>query len=168
MKSSKFVYIFLLKALSLYLIWFFIYEQWLLKVGWLDNIVINNLIYISELLLKIFNYPYFVYEHSIGIDGSHGVFVGVPCNGLDLIALFVGFILIFKGEWKQKIWFIPLGILIIHLLNAFRVFLLILIAKSNPEWLEFNHKYTFTIILYLFVFLGWMIWVKKFAETTHQ
>jgi hypothetical protein len=30
--------------------------------------------------------------------------------------------------------------------------------------LDFNHKYTFTIILYCFTFLGWYLWVKYFAN----
>ena len=163
MKPVKFIYLFIAKAIAVYLLWFFIYEQWLLKVGWLDNLVIDNLIYFAELLLQLFSWEYFTYGHSIGVDGSHGVYVGVPCNGLDLIALFAGFIIIFKGSWKNKLWYIPLGILIIHLLNVLRVFALILIENYNPELLEFNHKYTFTILLYVLVFFGWVVWVKKYS-----
>lgn len=163
MKSVKFIYLFIAKAIAAYLLWFFIYEQWLLKVGWLDNFVIDNLIYFAELLLQLFSLDYFTYGHSIGVDGSHGVYVGVPCNGLDLIALFAGFIIIFKGSWKNKLWYIPLGIIIIHLLNVLRVFALILIENYNPELLEFNHKYTFTILLYVLVFFGWVVWVKKYS-----
>lgn len=164
MKSNKTVYIFILKSIVAYLLWFFIYEQWLAKVGWVDDFIIDNLIYFSGFLVELFNYDYFIYDHVIGIDGSHGVYIGVPCNGLDLIALFAGFIIIFKGSWKVKLWYVPLGVLLIHVLNILRVFFLILIEKYNPEALEFNHKYTFTVLLYLFVFFGWMFWVKKYAE----
>lgn len=165
MKPNKFIYLFIAKALVAYLIWFFLYEQWLLKVGWLDNLIIDNLIFLTELLLQLFNFEYFTYGHSIGIDGSHGVYVGIPCNGIDLISLFAGFIIIFNGSWKNKIWYIPLGIIIIHFLNVIRIFALILIENSNPELLEFNHKYTFTILLYIIVFVGWMLWVRKYSTT---
>lgn len=166
MNSNKIVYLFILKAIVAYLLWFFIYEQWLVKVGWFDDFVIENLILLSGYLIELFNYNYFVYDHVIGIDGSHGVYIGVPCNGIELIALFVGFIAIFNGSWKNKLWYIPLGVILIHLLNVLRVFILILIEKHNPEILEFNHKYTFTIIMYLLVFFGWMIWVKKYSKSS--
>ena len=165
MNSKKFIYIFIAKAFIAYLIWFVVYEQWLTKVGRLDNFIIDGLISLSAILLELFNYPYFIYDHVVGIDGSHGVFIGVPCNGLDLLALFAGFIIVFKGNWKNKIWYIPLGMMVIYFLNVLRIFALILIENSHPEALEFNHKYTFTIFLYVIVFLGWLIWVKKFSNS---
>lgn len=163
MKSNKFIIIFIFKALALYLLWYFIYEQWLMKVGKLDEIIIDNLIFTTNKILIYLGYVTFVYDHVFGIDGSNGVFIGTPCNGLELMALFSGFVLIFQGNWKNKLWYIPLGIIIIHLLNIARVLALAIIAKVAPETLDFNHKYTFTLILYSVVFLGWVVWVKKFA-----
>ena len=163
MKSNKFIIVFILKALALYLLWYFIYEQWMIKVGSLDEIIIDNLIFLTNKLLIFFGYFTFIYDHTFGIDGSNGVFIGTPCNGIELMALFSGFVLIFPGNWKNKLWFIPLGLLIIHLLNIARVLALAIIAKVAPETLDFNHKYTFTLILYSLVFLGWVVWVKKFS-----
>jgi len=163
MKSNQFVILFIIKAVVLYIIWYAIYEQWILKVGWLDNIIIDNLVYITNKLLVLLGYVTFVYDHTFGIDGSNGVYIGTPCNGIELMALFSGFVLIFHGDWRNKVWFIPLGILIIHFLNIVRIFALVIIAKWAPETLDFNHKYTFTLLLYFIVFLGWVLWVKKFA-----
>lgn len=168
MKSNRFITLFISKALVLYLLWYFIYEQWLAKVGWLDNFIINHLVATTLYLLKFLGYTTFVYEHTFGIDGSNGVFIGTPCNGLELMALFVGFVLIFSGSWKNKLWFIPLGIVIIHLMNIVRLLILTIIAKIAPETLDFNHKYTFTVLLYVLVFLGWVIWVNKFALKTNK
>ena len=163
MKPNRFIVLFISKAIALYLLWYFIYEQWLAKVGKLDDLIIDNLVYITNQLLLIMGYTTFLYEHTFGIDGSNGVYIGTPCNGVELMALFSGFIIIFHGNWKNKIWFIPLGVVIIHLLNIIRVLSLAIIAMYSPETLDFNHKYTFTLLLYLFVFLGWIVWVKKFA-----
>ncbi len=162
-KQIKFLILFFVKAILLYFIWFFLYENWLMKVGFVDNIIIDSLIYFTDLLLQFFGYSTFVYEHAIGIQGSHGVYIGIPCNGLDLMALFAGFILLFSGSWKTKFWFIPLGLLIIYVLNLVRVLVLTIMAKTAPEYLDFNHKYTFTILLYMFVFFGWLLWVNKYA-----
>jgi hypothetical protein len=40
---------------------------------------------------------------------------------------------------------------------------LALIQYKAPEYLDFNHHYTFTVIVYAFIFLLWMIWVNKFS-----
>lgn len=160
------VLFFFIKAIAVYLVWYFIYELYLVKVGWLDNFIISNLVNTTYNLLQFFGYQVFIYDQTIGIDGSHGVFIGAPCNGIDLMALFAGFVIIFYGNWKHKLWFVPLGVLIIHWLNLTRIFLLSLIAFYLPDTLDFNHKYTFTLLMYVVVFIGWMIWVKKFALNT--
>ena len=33
----------------------------------------------------------------------------------------------------------------------------------DPELLDFNHDYTFTIIVYAFVFMLWYIWIQRFS-----
>jgi exosortase/archaeosortase family protein len=165
MKANKFIIIFLLKTIALYLIWFLAYDLWLKKVGVIDNLIIDNLVYLSVNFLEVFNYILYVDYHKVGIHGAYSsVIVGSGCNALELFALFSGFILIFEGSWKHKIWFIPLGILIIHLLNVVRILALIFSGTVSKSLLEFNHKYTFTIIMYIITFIGWMIWVKYFAS----
>ncbi len=162
--KQKTIIYFFVKALVLYLLWFVIYENWLQRVGWADKIIIDNLVFLTDNLLQCIGYQTFVVEHAIGIQGSHGVFIGTPCNGLDLMALFAGFIILFNGKWKDKLWFIVVGIIIIHFLNLLRVIALIIIAKHAPEQLDFNHKYTFTILLYVCIFLGWVIWVNNYSR----
>jgi len=169
MKANKFIIFFLLKALVLYLIWFFIYDLWLLKVGILDNMIVDNLVYLSVNLLEAFDYILYVDYQRVGIYGAAmNVKVGSGCNGLELFALFAGFILIFEGNWKHKIWFIPLGIIVIHLLNVGRVLALIFSGNVSVSLLNFNHKYTFTIIMYIITFIGWMVWVKYFSNKSKK
>ena len=163
MKSNKNIIVFLLKATLLYILWFIIYDLWLVKVGWLDNFLIQNIISTSKWLLELFNYTIFFYDQTLGIDGSHGVFIGMPCDGIELMALFTGFIILLPGRVVNKIWFSLSGLLLIHFLNILRVVILIMLAYYHPEWLDFNHKYTFTISMYIIVFLGWMLWIKKYS-----
>ncbi len=119
-KKQKIILLFFLKAVLLYLLWLLLYENWLLRVGWIDKIVIDNLVFTTDVLLQWMGYETFVVEHAIGIQGSHGVFIGTPCNGMELMALFAGFVIIFHGSWKNKLWYIPLGLIIIHFLNLLR------------------------------------------------
>jgi exosortase family protein XrtF len=160
--------IFFLKALGLYIAWFMLYELWLHPDTKFDLLVIDNIIWLSSGILEglgytLINYPYDKALRSIGIDGTHGLWVGDPCNGITLFALFAGFIIAFPGKLKHKLWFMPIGLLSIHLINIFRVAGLAITLLYFPDYIDFNHTYTFTLLVYSWVFFLWVLWVKKFA-----
>lgn len=161
--QDKFISLYLLKGIGLYLLWYLIYDNWLLKDGWVDHFLINHLVGSTSFVLNLLGFTVFTYSDAVGIDGTHGVLIGAPCNGLSLFALFTGFIIIFPGKIIHKLLFISLGILIIHIFNILRLVGLSLVVLYDSESLEFNHKYTFTIIVYAVIFLMWIVWVNKFA-----
>jgi exosortase family protein XrtF len=162
---------FLLKAFGLYLFWYILYDLWLHPKSSLDNLISTNLAYWSSLIIKSLGFIAIdsVAASSenitvIGIDGTHGLWVGDPCNGITLFALFVGFIIAYPGKIKNKLWFIPLGLLSIHIINILRIVSLCLIVLYKPESLAFNHTYTFTILVYAYVFWLWLIWSNKYSN----
>lgn len=165
---------FTLIASSLYLSWYCLYEFFLKYKTNFDNIIIDNLVYLSQKFLTIFGFDFVkphetVYEDVVQISGSlNGVTVGAPCDGIVLLALFTVFIIAFPGPWKHKLWFLPAGLAAIHIINAFRITFLAIIAHKKIEWLQFNHDYTFTILVYAFVFALWMIWVNRFSKFTKK
>lgn len=155
---------FLLRAATIYLAWIIIYKFYLLPQGRVDNFLIEHLVKSTDIGLRIQGFNTFNQHDLVGIDGTHGVHIGPPCNGLSLFVLFAGFIISYPGQAKKKLWFIPAGIIFIHFLNILRLIGLCLVVLYKPESLDFNHSYTFTIILYAIVFSMWMLWVK-IAET---
>ena len=162
---------FLIKAFGLYLFWYILYDLWLHPKSILDNLVSTNLAYWSSLIINALG---FIAIDSnavstenitvIGIDGTHGLWVGDPCNGITLFALFVGFVVAYPGKIKNKLWFIPAGMLLIHIINILRIVGLCLVVLYAPDALEFNHTYTFTILVYAVVFWLWLLWANRFAE----
>lgn len=164
------LYRFLLKAVLLYIGWYLVYELWLHPLGFIDLAVIKSIEDISSFILTTLGFNLIAESHvetirTIGIDGTNGLWIGDPCNGLTLFALFTGFVIAFPGPWKKKIWFIPIGIISIHLINSLRVVALSLIVYyfPDPEVLDFNHTYTFTILVYGFVLFLWNIWANKLS-----
>lgn len=153
-------------AIILFVAWLGVYEFWLHPKGELDKWIISQIIYQSGLLLKALGFsliaevPFDENFRTIGIDGGHSIWVGDPCNGLELFALFAGFVIAYPGKWKNKLLFIPIGIVVIHLVNVIRVAALAYIVYLNPDWLAFNHTYTFTITVYSLVFLLWYLWAS--------
>ena len=161
--------LFLIKAFSLFIAWYFIYELWLHPYTDIDLLVIDNIIFLSEIGLSLIGFDIIpdVYDASfrtVGIDGTHGVWIGDSCNGITIFALFTGFIVAYPGKLKAKLLFIFLGILSIHVLNVIRIMALTSILLYAPESLEFNHTYTFTTITYAYIFYLWYLWANKYSS----
>src|SRR5690606_35498968 len=98
------------------------------------------------------------------VEGGHLLWIGDPCNGVGLFAVFLVFLLAYGGPWRHKWWFGLAGILSIHLINARRVAALCLVVGINRDWLSLNPDYTFYVIVYGWVFFLWYLWVKRFAR----
>lgn len=150
---------FVAASLGIYIAWIFLYDLWLHPDGRLDHLVIRNSIVLSRSVLEFLGFDTYSEPRIIGITGGGGVWIGDSCNGVTLMALFTGFVLVFPGSWIKRAWFIPIGNMFIHLLNIGRIISLTLLEYYAPEWLEFNHTYTFTFVMYALIFGGWMLWV---------
>ena len=169
LKNKKLIS-FLIISTGSYSLWFLLYHFLIENHTLLDEKIISNLVFLSSSLLKILGFEVFYSTKDIdfqmvGVDGSHPVWIGAPCNGLSVMVLFATFICAFPGSIKNKIWFIMCGIFALHIINAVRITALALINFYTPQFLNFNHNYTFTLLVYSFVFLFWIIWVKKFSKS---
>lgn len=129
---------------------------------------------ISAYFLKLFGYE-LVQDYMIAdcearlVFPDHGfICIGSGCSGLELFLLFFGFIFVMRGRLIDKLWFIPLGSLAILILNIIRIIALSAIYYHHPEYLEFNHKYTFVVIVYGAIFGLWVLWVNKFATKSSE
>ena len=155
---------FLLVAAGLYLLWFFLYDRNLALDGRLDGALSRNIAAAGAGMLRVFGFDTHIdaaQPRLLVMDGRPGVIVGDPCNGLVLYALFAGFVLAFPGGGMRKLWFIPLGIAAIYLLNVVRVAALALNHHYYQQSVEFNHHYTFTFVVYGSILLLWMWWVTR-------
>jgi len=125
---------------------------------------------ISAFFLRLlgheFNQEYMVYgcEARLVFQEHGSICIGTGCSGLELFLVFFGFILLMKGDWKNKLWFVPMGFLGILILNIIRIITLCLFFIHAPQYVQFNHKYTFVIIVYVAIFGLWILWANKFAN----
>ncbi len=159
---------FLILSSILYLSWYFTYEFYLKDQTLLNEYVIDHIVRSSEAILRFMGYDLNYYDDGnlrvrLGILGSGGVVIGAPCDGIVLLALFTVFMIAYAGPLKHKVWYLPMGLLVIHWLNIGRVVALSIIVATSREWFTFNHDYTFTLLVYAVVFLLWYIWIIKFS-----
>jgi exosortase family protein XrtF len=158
---------FIITGLFLYIIWILIYEGFIksnhLIDPWLTNIVSFHSVHILKLAgfnssHEMVNTGNVLFNNKIPV-----LRIAYICNGLILYVIFLIFMVSFPGPLKHKAWFIPLGLIIIYLSNLLRVVALVIIQIYAPDYLVFNHKYTFTMVIYGVIFLLWIIWVKMIS-----
>jgi exosortase family protein XrtF len=158
---------FLIKALLLYLAWFFLYESWLKPLGVPDKALTQLTADAGAAGLQWLGYGavamHGVTKSVVFVEGAPLLGIAHECNALILFVMFAGFVVAFPGRWVHKAAYICLGAVLIWLLNCWRVLMLLLIQIHYPAALDFNHKYTFSLLVYSFIFGLWMLWVKKFA-----
>jgi len=171
---------FLLKAVGLYLLWSLVP-----LFGWDTNSKFNdwltwNIADQSAAIMRMLGFhaeasSHLIYNNAIikdtigtmfnliRIDGVAMVHIESGCNGLVLMAFFLIFIVAYPGPTAKKLWYIPLGLLLIHLINLARVCLLTYAKFIHDTNFDFNHKYLYSIIVYLCIFGLWMLWANKLS-----
>lgn len=160
---------FILIAMAIFLLWslftaFFVtpgqgIDYWLVSTeGNLSSHLLNLLGYPTFIILKKTQCILFLQERRL-------IHISNSCNALSLIVLYIGFLLAYPGNVRNKIVFILSGSILIYFINIIRISALALIGLKAPEWLDFNHHFTFTALVYSIVFILWVIFVNKFSNT---
>ncbi|QHT65761.1 exosortase family protein XrtF [Rhodocytophaga rosea] len=173
MHSNKQLYKFLIKALFLYVLWNVIYHSWISKDTKVEEKMTSSIALVSSRIMNWWGYnmqykDYYENNHfeysEIKYNNKPLVLIANPCNGLNLIMLFIGFIIAYPGNWRLKGVYIFFGSILICLINLIRVQILLLNSIHYQSSFEFNHKYTYTVAVYLCVFALWMIWANRFSN----
>lgn len=115
---------------------------------------------VSSKLLSLFGFNTYVYGNNLYIDGENCILVANQCNGLDFGGVFLCFIFAYPAPIKQKLYFIPLGLAVVFGLNIIRISGLALNFHYSKGSFEFNHKITFTYVVYILVFAAWYGWTR--------
>jgi exosortase/archaeosortase family protein len=151
---------FIIKAVSLVLIWEVSYFTFISKYTGIDSWLTGK---VGESTGYVFNWLG-LKSHFDGkylyINEMKSVLVADGCNGLGLFALFIGFILITPGKIIHKLLYSLVGLSLLFFANLTRVYLLGVNYINNPSTFVFNHKYTYLWAVYLIVFALWMIWLE--------
>jgi exosortase/archaeosortase family protein len=86
------------------------------------------------------------------------------CLAIPATVIFVGTIALFRGNWKDKIWFIPMGIFFIAVINILRlIFVCETFVYFTKRFFEINHTVIYVVITYALIFILIIWWMKKFA-----
>lgn len=163
--NQKALRLFLFRAGGLLLLWWVGYELLLRPYGQPDETLTYLAAWGGKILLQLFTLKVSIAkaagEISLFFQGNPLIGIARNCNGLAVMALFSGFLIAFPVAAKQKYLPLLLGNLTILLANFIRVAALAAIYLYYPSYLDFNHKYTFTLLMYGLVFGMWYFWLKQ-------
>ena len=172
LKSISPFNLFVIKAIGLFILWVVVVKPFLILEGGGNDLVTVYTGETSCLMLRLVGFDSYVEiikgKVYLLVASSPIVFIGNGCNALTIMALFVGFVIAYPGPYKSKAIFIVLGMALVFLMNALRVLSLGLNMIYHQTSFEFNHKYTFTFMVYAVVFILWMLWANKFSSDKLQ
>jgi exosortase/archaeosortase family protein len=151
---------FFLKIAGFFLVWYILYDLWIMPNGWIDEPLSRNIAGITAGLLTASGETVFLYDRVVGIFGSAGVEIVDGCNGISAIGLFLAFIIAFPGSRLPRFLFSILGITVIYLSNIVRVTVLAYTQAYWPAGFAFTHDYSTTTLFYLIIFVLWVIWAN--------
>ena len=119
----------------------------------------------------VFNQSSWVDQHILGLDlvkegrvivfeNGAGISINGSCSGDKQLLQLALLLLIFPGRWKYKLWFIPLGMILVHATNILRIVLLSLVTIWEPAWMDIFHDLVLRGIFYVVIFGIWLLFVK--------
>lgn len=171
--------LFLGKALLLFIIWKIIYTGFLYDSKYLDHpltthvavastYVLNNLGSMDGFSSKRENTS-FTYESGKSIHEISTIYhydekvlyIANACNGLEVMILYIGFIICMPSSFWRKVLYIILGVIILDLINILRCVGLIYLQEYFHAYFEFAHHYLFKAIVYTATLLIWMFYSRK-------
>jgi exosortase/archaeosortase family protein len=137
--------------------WFYTACRWLtMAASWFVRLFPDTESFISE--------DYSLYFPDGGI--KIGIIWG--CTGIKQMFIFAGIMIAYFGPWVKKLWYIPMGCIILTLYNIIRIGSITLLTNGHPEKFDSLHDGIFRYIYYTIIFLLWLYWEEKIAKKHHK
>lgn len=92
------------------------------------------------------------------------IHIADACNGLNMYALFIGFLLAYPALTKLKVSFGFLGLVTLIAVNIARCAGLAVLQIHHPSFTVFAHHYIFNVLTYTTVFGLWYWFTKNAAK----
>jgi exosortase/archaeosortase family protein len=156
---------FLLRGTVLFLIWILLYNL-LLKPKGVPDRQLTHVIVVSTAKVLTWFYPKIDIKSDciIYINNKEAIEIAPACNGLELLVLYVGFLLCIPTG-KRRFWKYAIGgTAIVIVLNILRCAGLAAMFYYEYSLADFAHHYLFKLIIYAVIFYMWVLYSKKYLR----
>lgn len=101
------------------------------------------------------------YNQIVSRNNQPILLIADPCNGLELYALYLGFILAIPlGTFRLRLLFILLGTPFLVFANILRCMALIELQIALNQYFDFYHHFLFKAMMYGTIFCMWAVYIK--------
>jgi len=115
----------------------------------------------AEAILNLLGYTTFTTNYWLRVSGHGGIVVVYSCLGYGVMSFFAAFVLAWPKPLKEKLWFLPLGLLLIQALNVTRFILLSLYWRKSGLKGLVDHHDIFNAVLYIILLAVIYFWVNS-------
>ena len=96
------------------------------------------------------------------VRNNHSILrIGDACNGLELMLIYAGVIALLPGKTNIKSIYIGFGLIALMITNMLRCSGLEWVYEFYRPLFETTHHYFFTLVMYLIIFYGWVLYINK-------
>jgi exosortase/archaeosortase family protein len=171
--------LFLGKALLLFIAWKLVYGIFLYDSNYLDRplskhvadasvYVLNNFTtldgFTSKRVIDRYTYEGEITEQVISAIFHYDnkvLYIANFCNGLELLVLFIGFIICMPSSFLRKTKYIIIGVLLLDGINILRCVGLIYLREYYEVYFDFAHHYLFKAMVYSATLVIWYVFSRK-------
>ena len=178
-KIPKQIRLFLGKAFLFFVVWKIIYNVFLYDAKYLDRALtahvgnasvtlinslgaMNGFVSIRE--TDSYNYDRntsFIELSAIYHNGNKVLNIANVCNGLELMVLYIGFIICMTSKFFRKLLYIIVGLIVLDAINILRCVGLIYLREYYAIYFQFAHHYLFNAMVYTGTFIMWILFSRK-------
>jgi exosortase/archaeosortase family protein len=154
---------FLVRAAIVFIAWRLLYFFVLQPTDFPDKQLIDLVLFGTYEMLHLFYNDLAIHGDTIFVNGRNTLTVAVACNGLELMVLYVGFLLCMPTTWKRQLGFALSGVALIIFLNMVRCTILGVMFYNNHFMADFAHHYLFKLAIYGVTFWLWVVYSRKYS-----
>ena len=102
-------------------------------------------------------------DTTLAFTSNSAVRIVWSCTAIKQAFIWLIIMLVARGPWIKKLWFIPLGWLFAYLFNILRITLITMTVEHYPELFELLHAYVFKYLFYIMLFGLWIWWTHRIS-----
>lgn len=134
-------------------------------MDWMAAVSQNQSVWIWN---HVFSYQVFSEDVIVRFPSGYDISIGRSCSGVKQIVQFAILMALMRGPWIKKLWFIPLGVFLVHFTNILRIVGTGILSMNYHGWMKFMHDNVLRWLFYLAICGLWLWWVRKIAPPAGQ
>lgn len=132
------------------------------QMQYLQNLLTSWVLHQSSWIDRnILGLSFEVTGQTLTFGNGSWITINQSCAGDKQILQFMLLLMIYPGSWRKKLWYIPMGMFLIHCTNILRIVLLSLVSVYRPEWWHTAHDTVLRAMFYVVILILWVVWTEK-------